>query len=163
MEFAVSGHVNRAAIVIDQDGHDKDGELQHVDANASQSRFRFKGSEDLENGVTAGVNLELGVLSTGDATGTTTRHAALYLDTAGGKLTLGHTSAAADGMAHADNAFNGGSWLGGVSNWCSYAGSGPACPSNDGGRIDILTHLYHYKPRLSGNSPRFRRFSHVTD
>jgi len=26
-----------------------------------------------------------------------------------------------------------------------------------------LTHLYHQEPRSSGNSVRFRRFSHVTD
>ena len=143
VEFAVSGQVNRAVIVVDQDGHAKDGDLQHVDSNASQSRFRFTGSEELDSGLTAGVNMELGVLSTGTSSGTTTRHAAVYLDGAGGKLTLGHTSAAADGMAHADNAFNGGSWLGGVTNWCAFHGAppaaaGPACLTNDGGRIDVL-------------------------
>ena len=136
VEFAASGHVNRAVIVVDQDGFDKDGDLQHVDSNASQSRFRFTGSEELDSGLTAGVNMELGVLSTGTSSGTTTRHAAVYLDGAGGKLTLGHTSAAADGMAHAR--LGGPSWFGGVTNWCSYHSAGPACPSNDGGRIDIL-------------------------
>ena len=138
VEFAVSGHVNRAVILVDQDGYAKDGDLQHVDSNASPSRFRLKGSEELDSGLTAGVNMELGVLSTGTSSGTTTRHAAVYLDGAGGKLTLGHTSTAADGMAHADGAFNGGSWYGGVSNWCAYHSSGPACPSNDGGRTDVL-------------------------
>ena len=137
VEFAVSGHVNRAVIVVDQDNNPKDGDLQHVDSNASGSRFRLKGSEDIGNGLTAGVNMELGVLS-GDKSGTTTRHAAVDLSGAFGKLTLGHTSNAADGMAHADGAFNGGSWLGGVTNWCSYAGSGPACPSNDGTRHETL-------------------------
>ena len=39
-------------------------------------------------------------------------------------------------MAHAD--LGGPSWLGGATNWCSYAGSGPACPSNDGGRMQVL-------------------------
>ena len=138
VEFAASGHINRAVMIVDQDENAKDGDLQHVDSNASGSRFRFKGSEELDSGMTAGVNLELGVLSTGSSSGTTTRHAAVYLDTAGGKLTLGHTSTAADGMAHADGAFNGGSWFGGVSNWCAYVSSGPACPSNDGGRTDVL-------------------------
>ena len=123
-------------IVVDQDEHAKDGDLQHVDANASQSRVRFKGSEELDSGLTAGVNLELGILSTGDTSGTTTRHAALFLDTTGGKLTLGHTSAAADNMAHAR--LGGPSWLAGVTNWCSFHSAGPACPSNDGGRTDVL-------------------------
>ena len=138
VEFAVSGHVNRAVIVVDQDGSAKDGDLQHVDANASQSRFRLKGSGELDSGLTAGVNIELGVLSTGSTSGTTTRHAAANLSGDFGTLTLGHTSEAADGMAHAEGAFNGGSWLGGVTNWCSFASSGPACPSNDGTRTDVL-------------------------
>ena len=65
VEFAVSGHVNRAIISVDEGGSTSDDDLKHVDSNASQSRFRFTGSEELENGMTAGVNLELGVLSTG--------------------------------------------------------------------------------------------------
>ena len=138
VEFAVSGHINRAVIVVDQDEEKKDrpflkdGDLQHVDSNASETRFRFKGSEDL-GGMTAGVTLELGRPGNWR-----TRQAAVNLSGEFGTLTLGHTGEAADGMAHADGAFNGGSWLAGVSNWCAYAGSGPACPSNDGDRIDVL-------------------------
>ena len=114
------------------------GDLQHIDGNGSGTRFRFKGSEELENGMTAGVNLELGV-KTGSGSGTSTRHAAVDLSGAFGKLTVGHTSEAADGMAHADNAFNGGSWLGGVTNWCSYHSTASgACPSQDGGRMEML-------------------------
>ena len=134
IEFSASGHVNRAVISVD--GQDNDDDLQHVDSNASQSRVRFTGSEDIGDGLTAGVNMELGVLSTGSSSGTTTRHAALNLSGEFGKLTLGHTSAAADGMAHAR--LGGASWLAGVTNWCSYVSNGPACPSNDGGRIDVL-------------------------
>ena len=132
VEFEASGHVNRAVIVVDQDESAKDGDLQHVDSNASETRFRFKGSGDI-GGMTAGVNLELGRPSDWR-----TRHAAVNLSGEFGALTLGHTSEAADGMAHAEGAFNGGSWLAGVSNWCAYAGSGPACASNDGDRIDVL-------------------------
>ena len=136
VEFAVSGHVNRAVVIVDQDGYtkdgrDQDGKLQHVDANSSETRFRFTGSEELYSGRTAGVQLELG--RPGDLR---TRHANVYLDGAGGKLTLGQASAAADGMAHAR--LGGPSWLAGVTNWCSYHGSGPACASNDGNRIDVL-------------------------
>ena len=39
-------------------------------------------------------------------------------------------------MAHAD--LGGASWLGGATNWCSYAGGSPACPSNDGNRTQVL-------------------------
>lgn len=138
IEFSTSGHVNRALVLEDQDGNDNDGDLQHVDANSSQSRFRFTGSEDIGNGMTAGVNMELGVLSTGSSSGTTTRHAALYLSTAGGKITLGHTGVATDGATNAR--LGGPSWLGGVTNWCAYASpsGAAACQTLDGNRRDIL-------------------------
>ena len=80
-------------------------------------------------GQTAGVQLEYGLA-------TNVRHANVYLSGDWGKLTVGHGSVATDGMAHAD--LGGASWLGGVSNWCSYASAGPACPSNDGGRMPML-------------------------
>ena len=127
VEFSVSGHVNRAIISVD--GGDNDGDLMHVDANSSQTRFRFTGSEELDSGLTAGVQYEYGLA-------TNVRHANAYLSSAGGKLTIGHGSRATDGMAHAD--LGGASWLGGATNWCSYASAGPACPSNDGGRGPML-------------------------
>ena len=134
VEFSVSGHINRAIISVDGGGASAkpdahDGDVQHVDSNASQTRFRFTGSEELESGMTAGVQLEYGL-------GTNVRHANVYLSTAGGKITVGHASMATDGMAHAD--LGGAAWLGGATNWCSYASSGPACPSNDGGRGPVL-------------------------
>ena len=135
VEFAVSGHVNRAIISVD-DSSDKD-ELRHVDSNASETRFRFTGSEELDNGMTAGIQLELGRPSDWR-----TRHANVYLSTAGGKITLGQASAATDGMMHAR--LGGPSWLGGVTNWCSYhsdnaAGvTAAACISHDGGRQEVL-------------------------
>ena len=127
VEFSVSGHINRAIISVD--GGDNDGKLQHVDGNSSGTRFRFTGSEELDGGLTAGVQLEYGL--TGNV-----RHANVSLASAGGKLTVGHGSRATDGMAHAD--LGGASWLGGATNWCSYASTGPACPSNDGGRGPML-------------------------
>ena len=129
VEFSVSGHINRAVISVD--GRANDSALQHVDANASETRFRFTGSEELENGMTAGVQLELGRPGNWR-----TRHANVSLSSAGGKLTIGQASEATDGMAHAD--MGGASWLGGATNWCSYASAGPACPSNDGNRTQVL-------------------------
>ena len=72
VEFSVSGHINRAIISVD--GGDN--------VNSSQTRFRFTGSEELDNGLTAGVQLEYEL--TGDV-----RHA---------NVTLGHGPRAADGM-----------------------------------------------------------------
>ena len=131
VEFSVSGHVNRAIISVDGTGADNDGDLQHVDANSSETRFRFTGSEELDSGMTAGIQLEIGRPSDWR-----TRHANAYLSSAAGRVTIGQASAASDGMAHAD--LGGPSWLGGATNWCSYASSGPACPSNDGGRMEVL-------------------------
>ena len=127
VEFSVSGHINRAIISVDGGGND--GALQHVDANSSQTQFRFTGSGELDGGMTAGVNLEYGLTAK-------VRRANVSLASAGGKLTIGHGSRATDGMAHAD--LGGLSWLGGATNWCSYASTGPACPSNDGGRGPML-------------------------
>ena len=134
VEFSASGHINRAIISVDGGGANNkpdanDGDVQHVDSNASQTRFRFTGSEELESGMTAGVQLEYGLTAN-------VRHANVYLSTAGGKITIGHASQATDGVAHAD--LGGAAWLGGATNWCSYASSGPACPSNDGGRGPVL-------------------------
>ena len=131
VEFSVSGHVNRAIISVDGTGADNDGDLQHVDANSSETRFRFTGSEELDSGMTAGIQLEIGRPSDWR-----TRHANAYLSSAAGRVTIGQASAASDGMAHAD--LGGPSWLGGATNWCSYASTGPACPSNDGGRMEVL-------------------------
>ena len=139
VEFAASGHINRAIISEDGGGAGNapdahDGDVQHMDANSSETCFRFTGSEELESVMTAGVQLELG-----RPTNWRTRHANVYLSTAGGKITIGQAAQAADLMAHAR--LGGASWLGGVTNWCSYnagGGSGPACPSNDGGRGQVL-------------------------
>jgi hypothetical protein len=146
VEFSVSGHINRAIVSVDGGGKEgmkdtNDGDFAHKDANASQTRFRFTGSEEIESGMTAGVNLEYGGIGPINA-----RHANVYLTTSGGKISVGHTSAATDGMAHAD--LGGLAWLGGASNWCSFYGSapagatyaagGPACESNDGGRQGVL-------------------------
>lgn len=134
VEFAASGHINRAVVVVDKDKDPKDGDLQHTDGKTSPTRFRFKGSEELDNGLTVGGMLELG-----RTTDWRTRHAAFSLAGAFGSLHAGHTSNAADGMAFADGAFNGGSWLAGVTNSCAWVTNGPACKTNNGNfRQDIL-------------------------
>ena len=150
VELAVSGHVNRAIVSVD--GGDNDG-LRHVDANASESRVRFVGSEELDSGMTVGVNLEVGlgsdahgyggaVTTADDGTMTSSkndlrvRHKNVYLATPGGKITLGQTQSTSDNVPYAS--MGGLSWLGGVTNWCSFAGAGAACQSNSNGRIEAL-------------------------
>ena len=131
VEFAVSGHINRA--IVSLDGAGSDGSLTHVDANSSETRFRFTGSEETAGGLTAGVNLELGRPGNWR-----TRHANVSLTSAGGKVTIGQGSEATDGVAHAR--LGGPSWLAGVTNWCSYGAWGAygACKSNDGNRNPVL-------------------------
>ena len=138
VEFSVSGHVNRSIVSVDGGGENKpgtpddyDGDVEHIEGNMSPSRFRITGSEELENGMTAGVNFEAGVDSY------TVRHSNVYLNTAGGKISIGHTSAAADGMAHAN--LGGPSWMAGVTNYCAWGVSNAAvCSANDGGRHSVL-------------------------
>ena len=109
VEFAASGHINRAIISVDGGGAEgkpdaHDGDVQHVDANSSETRFRFTGSEELESGMTAGVQLEFDNFFGGDNAGKSppesgnqahstrtirTRHGNVYLSTAGGKITIG--------------------------------------------------------------------------
>ena len=131
VEFETSGHINRAVILVDGHADYEDNKLNHVDSNASETRFRFRGSEDIGNGTTAGVYLELG-----RPTDWRTRHAAVNLSGAFGTVTAGHTAPAADGIAFAY--LGGPSWLAGVTNWCSYVSAGPACPSNSGSRQGVL-------------------------
>ena len=136
VEFSASGQINRAIVSIDGGGSSKagmkdkyDGDVSHVDHDGSQTRFRFTGSEELESGMTAGVNLEYGL-------STNLRQANVYLGTVGGKITVGHASTATDGVAYAY--LGGPAWMGGTTNYCSFVSEGPACQTNDGGRAGIL-------------------------
>ena len=131
VEFSAYGQVARAIISVDGTGEDSDGDLQHVEGAASSSRFGVRGSEELENGMTIGTNAEWGI------DGYSLRQSHVYLSTAGGKLTVGHGSTAADGMAHADLS-GGPSFLGGATPYCAWAGEGVACSTNDGSRASVL-------------------------
>ena len=134
VEGSVSGHVNMA--IVDVDGSD----TAIMDANGSETRFRFKGSEELENGLTAGVTLEVGAgggkYSYGaDDAGKNdlrVRHANVSLSSAAGTLTIGQQNTPADAVLYADV---GSTWIAGATNWCSYGiGGGAACVNNEVGR-----------------------------
>ena len=112
-----------------------DGDAMLGSGNASETRFGFRGSEDLDNGLTAGVLLEVG--AGGGAYGYggqdfRVRHANVSLSSAAGKVTIGQQGNTHSSAAYADAGL---SFLGGATNWCSYGiGGGPACATNDSGR-----------------------------
>ena len=127
VEFSAYGQVSRAIISVD--GGDNDNDLQHVDADSSESRFGFEGSGDLDNGVTASVVMELSV--TADL-----REAHVSLGGGFGSVTIGHTAPSSDGANYPDF---GAAFLGGVTNSCSYhSNDGAACQDYTPGGQPIL-------------------------
>ena len=133
VEGSVSGHVNMAIVKVD------DADAKIMDANGSETRFRFKGSEELGNGLTAAVTLEVGAgggrysYKPGEDPGDfRVRHANVSLSSAAGKLTIGQQGTPADASSYADV---GSTWIAGATNWCSYGiGGGAACVNNETGR-----------------------------
>ena len=137
VEFSASGHVNRAIVIMD-DGTDNN--VQNQEGTASGSRFRFTGSEDLGNGMTAGFRAEVGLDGSGGApritgsneasgglrdsgSGTGSdpvrlRQVNVYFSGAFGAVTLGQQSYANDLTQYAslDNY----AWLGGIEAGCDF-------------------------------------------
>ena len=131
VEGSVSGHVNAAIVKVDND----DAMLQS--GNGSETRFRFTGSEELDNGLTAGVTLEVGAGGgaygySADGRDFRVRHANVSLSSAAGRLTIGQQGRPSGGANYADV---GSTWIAGATNWCSYGISGgAACTTNDASR-----------------------------
>ena len=124
VEISASGHINRALVFTDKDG---EADVTHKDAGSSPSRFRFSGTEDLDNGLTIGANVEYGVWSA-DSAGTVRpniRHANASLGGGFGTLTLGQTGPATHIIAFAN--YDNYAWLSGVEIGCDlcFAGAAP--------------------------------------
>ena len=109
VDFTVSGQVNRAIVFTDQDTGDS--VTENKDHGSSGTRVRFTGSSETMSGITAGINLELGINPSthdkdpdtdDDADDVTLRHSAVSLGGEFGSLKLGHTSEAADGATYND-------------------------------------------------------------
>ena len=114
VEISVGGHINRALVFSSMSGTD---DPNHVDAASSGSRFNFTGSEEFDNGVTAGVNLEYAAGGAGgDNPGL--RHASVGFSGAFGALTVGQTAPATHliGYANLDKH----AWLSGVEIGCDF-------------------------------------------
>jgi predicted porin len=141
VEFSASGHVNRAIVIMD-DGTNNN--VQNQEGTASGSRFRFTGSDDLGNGLTAGFRAEVGldgaggaprIPGTNEASGglnddgsnaagaaaddpVRLRQVNVYLSGAFGAVTLGQQSHGNDITQYAslDNY----AWLGGIEAGCDF-------------------------------------------
>lgn len=126
VEIAASGHINRALVFSDLKGSD---DPKHADAASSPSRFRFSGTEDLENGITAGVNLEYGVGNAGDdgSWNPSVRHANVSLGGAFGTLTVGQTAPATNVIGY--NSFDNYAWLSGTEIGCDFCGAASGASS----------------------------------
>ena len=156
VEFSASGHVNRAIMLVD-DGVDTD--VQHQEGTASGSRFRFTGSEDLGDGMVAGINMEVGLDGAGNAPtkdgsnqasgelnndgsnaagksaddAIRLRQVNVYFSGAFGKVTLGQQSNANDLTSYASKDNYG--WLGGIEAGCDF-GCGLKFRNRDGSLSD---------------------------
>lgn len=123
-DVSVSGHINRAVMFGDDVlGND---DVKHKDGGASPSRFRFTGSEELDGGMTAGVNLEYGITPN-------LRQANVHFSGAFGKLTLGQASQATDGIAYSN--YDNSVWAAGIEVGCDFC---TGLPTYGGGRSEIV-------------------------
>jgi len=119
VDVAVSGQVNR--VIMGIDNGDESG-VVHADNSTSGTRFRFTGSGDLENGMTAGVVYETQLQSNpsdkididnidSDGVGGnvgggdyfSNRVATIWMKGDFGKVTMGQGSGATDGSAEIDD------------------------------------------------------------
>ena len=96
VEFSVSGQLGRMIDFVEGPGEPASGpNWMHSDLDASGSRFRFTGSGEAADGLTAGVNLEYAV-----GTSPTLRHSNLNFSGDFGSLAVGHTATATNGTNH---------------------------------------------------------------
>ena len=110
VSFKISGQVNRAVEYVDN-GDDSD--LFHVDNDASSTRFRFVGSEEIGHGITAGfvwesqfesnssADIDVGQDSDGSSS-FTERKLEAYFSGSWGKVSIGQGDGAANNTSEVD-------------------------------------------------------------
>lgn len=99
VSLTVSGEVNQAIIWADLDGSSN---WVVGNNNNSTTKFRFAGDAKIDSSWSAGYIIEVGVggfSDAGPANDLSIRHAALYIGGPVGKIWLGQTSQATDGIA----------------------------------------------------------------
>ena len=94
MDFTISGHVNRALIVVDSDDN-KSTKAGVRDNGSSGTRIRWTGSSEMMDGNSVGIQVEYGAGSS-----LSLRHANVYYAGEFGKATIGQGSEAGDGSAY---------------------------------------------------------------
>ena len=94
VDFTISGHVNRALVIVDADGGTS-GEV--VNNGSSSTRVRWVGSSELMDGNSVGIQVEY--QETGDGS-LGLRHANVKYSGEFGKITIGQGSEAGDGSAY---------------------------------------------------------------
>lgn len=154
-DFKISGQVDRAMVVADN-GEDTD--VGFVDNSGSNTRFRFTGSQDLDNGVTLGFTYEIGLGENASATFDINngggdensfldnRLANVYAESRYGKLTFGKLSGAADGTSEVD--YSGTAGLGGGVDLEDYA-AGMTFLDGDGNPIATMGTAFNEMDGLS--------------
>ena len=95
VDFTVSGHVNRALFIVDDD---RGSQATVANNGASSTRIRATGSGEMMDGNLAGIQLEYQE----SGTSVSLRHANAWFSGAFGKITLGQGSEAGDGTVYPD-------------------------------------------------------------
>ena len=98
VDFAISGHVNRALFITDTDSGTSGKE---ADNGSSGSRIRVVGSGEMMDGTTAGLNLEYGAGGNGGDS-LSLRYADLHYSGEFGKVSIGHGNDAGEGSVYSD-------------------------------------------------------------
>ena len=104
VDFTISGHVNRALVIVDSDGGTK-GEV--LNNGSSSTRIRATGSSEMMDGNSVGIQFEWqeqAAMDENDDKKSDTilglRHANVYYAGEFGKVTIGQGSEAGDGSAY---------------------------------------------------------------
>ena len=95
VDFTISGHVNRALIVVDSDDNDS-SKAEIVNPGSSTSRIRWTGSSEMMDGNSVGIQVEYQE----SGSSLSLRHANINYSGEFGRLTIGQGSEAGDGSAY---------------------------------------------------------------
>ena len=96
VDFTISGHVNRALVVVDSDDADS-SKAEVVNNTSSSTRIRWTGSSEMMDGNSVGIQVEYQEIGDGSLG---LRHANVNYAGEFGKITIGQGSEAGDGSAY---------------------------------------------------------------
>ena len=100
VDFTISGHVNRALVIVDSDDADSSS-AEVLNNGSSSTRIRWTGSSEMMDGNSVGIQVEY--QEVGDEVGDVSlglRHANVNYAGEFGKITIGQGSEAGDGSAY---------------------------------------------------------------